>query len=169
MAKPKKDQPTVCQTAPVAPSDRDSHFPPVLVKAAQDAAKATGCWASVALAQSALESGYFKYVPPDSFNCLGIKASAGHPFVECKTKEIINGQSVTVTAKFRKFDSFEDCLAVHGRLVTNPKGPYAGSLRYIHDRIKWVRSIALTYASDRSYADKIITLIEQWHLSDFDV
>ena len=76
--------------------------PPTEVIAA--AKRSAGLWkipASVTLAQWALESGWGKHTPPGSNNPFGIKAIGDQPAVESPTREVINGENVVITAKFR--------------------------------------------------------------------
>ena len=49
-------------------------------------------------------------MPPDSNNPFGIKAMAQQPAVESPTREVIAGESVTIIARFRKFDSLTDAF-----------------------------------------------------------
>ncbi len=148
--------------------NREAMFPEAFVKAAQDAQRATGCYASVTLAQGALESGYWKSMPPESLNPFGIKASPGQPYVECETEEVLHGVRVKTIARFRKFESMAEAFRAHATLLTNPHGPYGHALPYIHDLYKWVRRIGPIYATDGNYSEKVLELLDQWKLTDFD-
>jgi flagellum-specific peptidoglycan hydrolase FlgJ len=141
------------------------------VLAAQEAMHATGCWASVTLAQFALESNFGKQIPFNSHNYFGIKHTAGSqfPFVTCQTKEFYLGGFHAVEAEFVQYPSDEICFVEHAKLLTNPKGPYSHCLPYIHDLFKWTQRICPIYATDKSYYQKIMQLIEDWHLRDFDL
>ena len=54
--------------------------------------------ASVTVAQWAVESAWGASMPPGSNNPFGIKAVGDQPAVESPTREVINGESVTITA-----------------------------------------------------------------------
>lgn len=136
--------------------------------AAMASMKATKCWASVTLSQWAQESGYGAHIPPDSNNFFGIKAVGDVPFVECQTTEYIHGQPVQVMAKFRKFDSVKQCFDYHALLLVSPHGPYAAALPFIGDACKWVSKIGFIYATDPSYASKILALMHNNNLQQFD-
>ena len=61
--------------------------------------------ASVTVAQWAVESAWGASMPPGSNNPFGIKATGDQPGVESPTREVKNGESVTVTDRFRVFNS----------------------------------------------------------------
>ena len=73
--------------------------------------------ASVTVAQWAVESAWGASMPPGSNNPFGIKASGDQPAVESPTREVLNGENVTVTARFRAFDSIAQAFDEHGRLL----------------------------------------------------
>lgn len=150
---------------------RAKKFPQEYCLAAQHAQRANGVYASIALAQAALETGFFKTpIPGGSNNCLGIKATAGKPYVESRTQEQLkNGQMITITAKFRKFASYDECFAHYGRLLTSPTGPYRSALPYLHDKHKWFQRVAKIYATDLKYFEKVMSIVEQWRLHEFDL
>jgi len=62
-------------------------LPPDIIAAAQSSQQKWGIPASVTIAQWALESGWGKYMPPDSNNPFGIKAVDQEPFVSASTQE----------------------------------------------------------------------------------
>ena len=66
-----------------------------------------------------MESAFGSAMPSGSNNPFGIKAGKGQPFVEAHTREVIGGKSVTVVAKFRKFESIAQAFDEHGRLLAN--------------------------------------------------
>ena len=63
----------------------------------------------VAAAQCVLESGWFKH-ETGHFNILGIKAAPGEPYSDCTTWEHYDGKDVTIKAKFKDYDSYQDCI-----------------------------------------------------------
>ena len=125
--------------------------------------------ASVSLAQFALESGYGTHMPPGSNNAFGIKALKGQPSVTVNTREVINGKSVIIKAAFRKFDSMADGFDAHARLLAT-KGVYAPAME------KWkagdleggIRLMGAKYATDPSYAAKLLSLIGAQSLAQYD-
>lgn len=144
--------------------------PPEILLAAIDSKNATGCPASVTVAQWILESTWGKEIPLDSNNPFGIKAKPGQPFVEAHTNEWDQRQHryVTILAKFAKFDSVEQAFEAHGKLLMDPHGPYANAVPYARDIYKFVSRIAPIYATDPNYDQKLIALIEQLDLQKLD-
>jgi flagellum-specific peptidoglycan hydrolase FlgJ len=149
--------------------DRAEYFPLAVVQQAQKCQTDTGLRASVTLAQWAQESGYGKY-NLSANNFFGIKwvSSCGFPYVIKLTREVINGKSVMVQAKFIKFPTDVSCFEYHAKLLTNPTGPYSRALPYLSSPIVFIQKMAPIYATDGEYAHNLITLINQWSLLDFD-
>ena len=83
------------------------HFgqiPPEVADAAVASRKKWTVPASVTVAQWAVESAWGAAMPPGSNNPFGIKAVGDQPAVESPTREVIKGENVTITAKFRAFE-----------------------------------------------------------------
>lgn len=125
--------------------------------------------ASVSLAQFALESGYGEHVPAGSFNCFGIKAVGSQPFVTANTREVINGKSVVISQKFRKFASFDEAFDEHARLL-------ATAPIYAPAMVAWkagnlaggVTLMGKHYATDPGYAKAVLSIITGQKLSQYD-
>ena len=84
------------------------HFGQIPADVADAAVASRRRWsvpASVTVAQWAVESAWGAAMPPGSNNPFGIKAVGDQPAVESPTREVINGENVVVTAKFRVFES----------------------------------------------------------------
>ncbi len=147
-----------------------SLFPAEIIAYAQQAEKQTGCLASVALAQWALESAYGKSVPRGSNNPFGIKAVGNQPFVIAGTQEqLANARYIKIAARFRKFPSVLESFLAHGRLLMSPNGPYRGCLPYAKQWDKWVDMIGPIYATDRKYSQKIKQIIVKNRLYQYDL
>ena len=73
------------------------------------ARKAGAKFPEVVAAQWALESGWGAHTSGDN-NYFGIKAAEGEPYSTCTTWEHYDGKDVTIQAKFRDFDSIQDCI-----------------------------------------------------------
>ena len=53
----------------------------------------------------------FTYHETGTFNNLsGIKAAAGEPYSTCTTWEHYDGKDVEIQAKFKDFDTIQDCV-----------------------------------------------------------
>jgi len=147
-----------------------SKFTDAAIAAAQLSQKTWGVPASVSLAQFALESAYGTRMPTGSNNPFGIKAVPGQPFVTASTREVINGKSVTIQAKFRKFASFDEAFDAHAKLLATKAvyGPAMTAWRADHNLEKGVRLMSEWYATDPSYAAKILSIIQAQQLVQYD-
>lgn len=152
------------------PTKRNSLFPQNIVIAAQAAAKLTECLASVTLAQWALESAWGARMS-GKFNYFGIKHFPGSPYSYStyRTQEQINGRWITVEAQFVNFPSVEEAFRFHGALIVNQKNVYAGAYEYRSNWRLFIPAMAKHYATDPDYANKLISLIEEWYLTDYDI
>lgn len=147
-----------------------SKFTDAVIAAAQLSQKTWGVPASVSLAQFALESAYGTRMPTGSNNPFGIKASGNYPFVTSSTREVIGGKSVIVQAKFRKFADFNEAFDAHAKLLATV-GLYASAMKawkVDHDLETGVRLMSAHYATDPSYAAKILSIIQAQQLVQYD-
>lgn len=88
-------------------------------------------FATTSLLQKIEESGWNFTTPTDKFdgsvsnNCFGIKAAGDTneywdgSFVTCDTRELINGQSIIIEDKFKKYKSVEESFLEHGIFFEN--------------------------------------------------
>jgi flagellum-specific peptidoglycan hydrolase FlgJ len=142
------------------------------LQAAVDAAEAcAGCVADyppaltpVTVAQFLLESDWGRAGMGEANNYFGIKARDGEPFVVRTTREVINGKTVTVEARFRKYDSMADCFADHARLICERRRPngrriYDAALQHPDDPVAFARALASVYATDPHYGDKLVAIM----------
>ena len=137
-------------------------LPDTLVKkagpTAVDAALATqakyGVPAAVTLGQYGLESSFGKRMPAGSNNPFGIKATAGQPYVEAETTEVINGVSQRVKQRFAKFDSLADAFDAHGRLLATGKA-YEEARKHTDDPAAYAAALTGKYATDPQYGAKL--------------
>lgn len=139
-----------------------------MAPAAQKSAPKYGLYPSVALAQAALESEYGKSrLSFDYHNYFGIKAHDGIRSVHLKTTEYVNGNKITISDGFcvyqNPYESFEDYAHLLGTSKTYTK------VREATSPAEAARAIqASGYATDPYYANKIISLINQYNLSKYD-
>jgi len=143
--------------------------PDDVVKAAQDAQRATGVPASVSIGQWALESAWGARCT-GRFNFFGVKAVGDQPHSLCWTHEVVGGKSVSVQQPFRDYASLDEAFSEHARLLTRPR--YSAALAALaanfslHD---YVASIAPVYATDPHYADNLFNLIAVDGFARFDL
>jgi flagellum-specific peptidoglycan hydrolase FlgJ len=132
-----------------------SAFLALMASAAQACQRATGIPASFTLAQAALESSWGQDAPGN--NLFGVKADRGWkgPTVDVPTHEVVNGQRIAITDKFRRYDSWAACMVDHAAFFkVNPR--YAACFRETTGE-GWARAVAKAgYATDPDYAAKLI-------------
>jgi hypothetical protein len=146
------------------------HFgkaPPDVVQAAIVSRDKWKVPASVTLAQWAVESAWGAAMPPGSNNPFGIKAVGDQPAVESATREVYSGQSVTIQAKFRKFDSLDQAFDLHGRLLaTSPV--YATAMKKNEDPEAFADALTGVYATDPQYGTTLKYVIKTYNFIMLD-
>ena len=124
------------------------------------ARKAGAKYPEVAAAQWALESAWGEHTSGEN-NYLGIKATDGEPYSTCTTWEHYDGKDVTIQAKFRDFESLQECI---DDLVTKWYLDYKG-----YKGVNRAQSVgeccqllvAENYATDPHYASKLMSIINR--------
>ena len=155
----------------------------IIGKICQQDTQTSGILASVTAAQCILESGYLgTSLAQEANNCFGMKATlSGNEWEgstwkgEIYTKQTLEeygGQSVTIMADFRKYDSIEESLADHSAYLLGAKN--GDSLRYagLKGEKDYRTAIQIIkdggYATDSRYVDKICSIIEKYNLTQYD-
>ncbi|MGQ7461452.1 glycoside hydrolase family 73 protein [Streptococcus suis] len=133
-------------------------------------ANTTGIIPSVIFAQAVLESAWgTSNLAKNANNFFGLKADAnwqGKSIVH-ETKEVVNGNGVTVSAKFRAYDTLIEGIQDYGQFFTsNPWRiknyyPFRSSTNYLDAVITLQKS---GYATDPVYAEKLKSVIERYSL-----
>jgi len=126
------------------------------------AADELGVDADVLLAQSALETGWGKYLPlktdgTNSFNLFGIKADErwSGDKVEIVTHEYRHGVMQQEKAEFRSYDSVSDAVADYVEFIRGNER-YQKALEHGYDSDAYARELQKAgYATDPNYAKKI--------------
>ena len=152
-----------------APKQNPGPNPPPqdVIVAAQNSQKKWRVLASVTLAQRALESGWGRHMPPGSFNPFGMKAANGQPFVEVSTREVVDGQSVMVVARFRKFASFDEAFDQHGQLLATGR-PYQHAMTLVGDPNAFADALTGVYATDPEYGTLLKGLMQSHNLYQYN-
>lgn len=151
----------------LSPNEFISLFGPV----AQDSMKATGVPASVTLAQAILETGWGKSTIGDAKNLFGIKGVGPAGTIDTKTREVYNGQSVTITDGFRKYNNWQESIDDHARLVSSGRYKNAwNQFQSDHNADAFARGIHQAgYATEPNYANYLINLMKQYNLYQWDI
>jgi flagellum-specific peptidoglycan hydrolase FlgJ len=123
--------------------------------------------ASVTLAQWVVESAWGGAIPPNSNNPFGIKAIADQPAVESPTREVIAGASVTVTARFRKFDSLAEAFDQHGKLLATG-AVYKTAMARAQDPDAFADALTGVYATDPQYGFTLKWVIHNYGFVRYD-
>jgi len=124
--------------------------------------------ASFVIAEAALESGWGDCAP--GFNLFGVKADSswtGNVTVQ-RTREFLHGHWVLIEAKFRAYSGWLESIEDHAKfLTTNARYKAAFAFR---DGASFAQAVAKAgYATDPTYAAKIISIIREHGLALFDV
>lgn len=133
--------------------------------AAKVASEQSGVHAKLILGQAALESGWgkreiFHEDGRPTYNVFGIKAGkewAGE-VVYVTTTEYVDGQPRKVKEPFRAYGSYEEAFADYAKLVGNSKR-YSEVVSAPSAEIAARRIQKAGYATDPSYADKLISVM----------
>lgn len=139
------------------------------------AAGVKDCWTkyqilpSVVLAQAILESGWGTSDKAlKANNLFGIKANSdwSGPTVTLPTKEHVNGKWITIDAKWRKYGSWADCLVDHAAFLSKPR--YKAIIGNTDYKSVCKELQKAGYATDPTYASKLIGVIESNKLTKYD-
>jgi hypothetical protein len=127
----------------------------------------TSVLASITIAQAILESASGGSAPGN--NLFGIKGKGQ----KLDTKEFVNGEWVTIKAGFRVYDSWSDSIHDHSNfLLDNARYTRSGFFEQCKAFDYKGAAQALQkagYATDPQYAAKLISLIEDYKLWQYDM
>jgi flagellum-specific peptidoglycan hydrolase FlgJ len=152
------------------PKTSVGHYGEVPQEVIQAAAASRLRWhvpASVTLAQWVVESAWGAAMPPNSNNPFGIKADADQPAVESPTREVVDGNSVTVTARFRKFDSLSEAFDQHGKLLATAAA-YKTAMTQAQDPDAFADALTGVYATDPQYGFTLKWVIHNYDFIRYD-
>jgi len=135
-----------------------------VAKYAQKYMRITQVPASLTIAQAILESNWGRSgLTKQNNNLFGIKGAGGN----FKTKEFVNGKWITVTAGFRKYQTFEGSVKDHNEMLQ--RMPRYRKVIGEQDYRKACQEIwKAGYATDPTYPAKLIGLIETYGLAKYD-
>lgn len=144
-----------------------------LVPSSQKAYQMYQVLPSISLAQAILESDWGESgLSQNYYNLYGVKAGAAEPSVQLETSEYIDGKWITIMAAFRVYNSWAESVEAHAKLLTygvdwNPK-LYEPVLKAKNYKEAAHALQKAGYATDPTYAQKIIHVIETYHLAQYD-
>ncbi len=145
-----------------------------LVPTAQTLQRQYGVLASVSLAQAALESDFGSSDLAATYhNLYGVKTEASDPQgVDLETSEFVDDEWISIVDRFKVYDSWESSMAEHARLIyygtSWDPGYYQSVLEgnTYQDQAKGLQISG--YATDPDYSDKLVGMIEEWNLNQYD-
>ncbi|WP_434963761.1 LysM peptidoglycan-binding domain-containing protein [Ligilactobacillus animalis] len=139
---------------------------------AQQVAQQRGLYASLMIAQAALESGWGgSYLSTSAYNLFGVKWSGSGAYIELPTQEFYNGSYHTIYDKFQRYSSYAESLNGYANVITTrfPKSTRANSANYAIAAQNLRYGVYGTYATAPDYADKLIRVIQAYNLTAYDV
>ena len=140
-----------------------------VASAAVQSMQATRIPASFVIAEGALESGWGS---SDLYlrgkNIFGVKVYPGWDgdILQLPTKEYIDGQFVTVSAKWCLYPDYLSCIADHAKFLQGPRYEHCFAFKTGTDFAIAVQHAG--YATDPNYAEKITSIIRQHNLGMYD-
>lgn len=148
-------------------------FIDTLAPHAQELQKGYGILPSIILGQAGLESNFGESTLASKYkNLFGIKAFGDQKKVKLETKEFVNEQWITIKGEFKVYSSWEESMDDHTMLFVNgvdwdPKKyePVLAAKDY-KEAAQALQKAG--YATDPTYADKIISVIEEYQLNTYD-
>ena len=159
-------RPLVDEPKPGA-TGRFGRVPPDVVEAAVSSRMQWSVPASITLAQWVVESAWGAAMPPDSNNPFGIKAVGDQPAVDSRTREVVAGESVTITAKFRKFATLAEAFDQHGRLLATAP-VYRPAMAKKDDPDAFADALTGVYATDPAYGTTLKWVIKTYNFTFHD-
>ena len=141
--------------------------PPEIIEAAKASQTKWRIPASIVLAQWIVESAWGASMPPDSNNPFGIKALPNQPAVESNTREVINGNSIYIVARFRRFDSMAQAFELHGQLLATSHH-YRAAMKLVDDPEQFADALTGVYATDPKYGTTLKWVINNYSLRQYD-
>lgn len=137
--------------------------PDEVIQAARSSNKRWGIPAAVTIAQWILESAWGSAMPQGSNNPFGIKAFGSQPSVEAGTWEVIDSKHVTITAKFRRFESLAEAFEEHGKLLARAT-PYKKAMELVADAHQFADALTGVYATDPQYGTTLKWIMDTYKL-----
>lgn len=140
---------------------------------AQELQASYGVLPSIIIGQAILESNWGQSTLASEYNNLfGMKAYGDQEKVNLETKEYINEEWVVIQGDFRVYASWEESMNDHTRLFVNGVtwNPqlYANVL-LASDYKEAAQALQdAGYATDPTYAKKVISVIETYNLNQYD-
>jgi len=148
-------------------------FISLLVPDAQKLQLEFGIFASVTLAQAALETGWGKFMPKDkntgqvSYNLFGVKGKGTAGSVLSRTWEVYDGKRVEIDAQFRAYNNYLESLRDHHAFLMQDR--YIPVCQAVTPGEAAEQLYKCGYATDPDYPKKLIDIINTHNLQQYDI
>lgn len=160
----------------VTPNQTSQEFIDEIGPLAEEVAEENGLYASVMIAQAALESAFGKssLASAPNYNLFGIKGTYENTAVNLPTLEDAgNGSMYQIFANFRKYPSYKESLEDYANLIKkgiagNPtfyNGVWKKNAKTYEVATKFLTG---KYATDTSYDKKLNAIIQAYDLTQYD-
>ncbi|AMV61168.1 N-acetylmuramoyl-L-alanine amidase [Pediococcus damnosus] len=132
-----------------------------------------GVLPSITIAQAILESDWGTSQLSERYNnYFGMKGTIYQTTKEMKTEEFVNGKWITVTARFRVYNSWKDSVKDHTMLFVNGtnwnRNQYKNVLTAKNYKTAAQALYTAGYATDPGYPNKLIEIIQSYQLEKYD-
>lgn len=140
-----------------------------LIYAAQEEQRKHNLFASVTIAQAALESAWGKStLSRQAHNLFGIKGTGPAGYVEMPTWEVVNGERVETTAKFRRYHNRAESIIDRSQILTTlPRYKPVLEAKTPEEQARALQQCG--WATDPAYAAKLISIISGYQLDYYDL
>lgn len=150
------------------------NFIHTIAPSAQKFQRQYGVLASISMGQAALESNFGESQLSTEFNNLyGVKADEGDTDkVLFPTLEYVEDEWIEIEDWFKVYPSWEASIEGHARLIYNGTSWDADFYQVVIDGDTYEEQASglqeAGYATDPTYADKLVEIIEIWDLAQYD-
>ena len=132
-----------------------------------------GVLPSITISQAILESDWGNSTLSQKCNnYFGIKAIGNEPSDYFKTKEFVNGRWISITARFKVYNSWQDSVRDHTLLLFNGTKWNPNQYQQVIMAKNYqdaARALyKAQYATDPDYPEKLIELIQKYNLDNYD-
>ena len=130
-------------------------------------------YASITIAQAILESNWGKStLAAKYYNLFGVKSDYPNNSKVLRTQEYVNGEWITINGRFQVYASWNASIDEHALLMVN--GTTYNSQQYAQviaatsyqDAAQALQNAG--YATDPTYASKLISIIQKYKLDQYD-
>ncbi|EOL43896.1 N-acetylmuramoyl-L-alanine amidase [Enterococcus phoeniculicola] len=140
---------------------------------AQELQEGYGILPSIVLGQAILESNWGQSSLASKYNNLfGMKSFGDEKKVNLETKEFINEEWIVIQGDFKVYNSWEDSMDDHTMLFVNGVTWNPGQYEKVLMAKNYKQAAKALqdggYATDPTYAQKIIEVIETYNLDKYD-